>query len=277
MIRDEFPQTESAAKFTPLTGLVPLLPMALYPKDVLFIVMGSLNTIDRARIITETWLQWSEGNFFIFADVANDSIPFVTLPELRSKSSKWDGQHRQLLGSQWLIHNKSKLINSVKWFVFVDDDTWVNIPALLSYLRLFDHRLLLSIGYIWDNINVGGWAYFSGGAGIVFSHPAFMSVMPAIYTTTCPFKGLNDITFMHCQKQKGVTKINSDRFFYEKPHTLSEFRIVTPVSYVGYVTFHYVSNAQLARQMTCDTAAYWKRPIRGCDGVRHEYMLNHNI
>ncbi|CAF2934806.1 unnamed protein product [Rotaria sp. Silwood2] len=277
MIRDEFPETESAAKLGYLTGIVPLLPTALDHKDVLFIIMSSVRYIHKAKLLTETWLQWSQGNFFIFADAANASIPLTTLPQLQNKPSREDAQHRQLLGSQWIISNKSDLIKNVKWFVFADDDTWINVPALLSYLQLFDHRLLLSIGYIWDNIWVPGWSFFSGGGGVVFSQTAFMSTIPAIYTKECPFQSWNDVTFKHCQKQKGVTKIHSDRFFYDMAHVIGGSHNLMPISYVGKVTFHYVNNAAIARRMTCDAAVYWKWPIKGCDNVKRDDMPHLHI
>ncbi|CAF2969509.1 unnamed protein product, partial [Rotaria sp. Silwood2] len=114
MIRNEFPQTKSAAKLGYVTGVEPLLPTALDPKDVLFIVMGSVKYVHKAKLLTETWLQWTQGNFFIFADAANASIPLITLPRLEKKPSRADAQHRQLLGSQWLIRNKSQLVKRIK-------------------------------------------------------------------------------------------------------------------------------------------------------------------
>ncbi len=272
MIVNEFPQTESAAKAGHFGNLMPLLSTLLDPKDVLFIIMGSLKYVHKAMIIKETWLQWSEGNFFIFADVDNASIPLKTLPQLKNKPSREDAQHRQLIGSQWLINNRSELIKKVKWFVFADDDTWINVPALLSYLQLFDYRMKLSIGYIWDDIWITGWSYFSGGAGIVLSQSAFMSVMPAIYTKECPFKDWNDLTLMHCQKQKGITKIHSDRFFWNNIPDMNSFHRLMPVYYVSKVTFHYVNDGIVAKRMTCDVAVYWKWPIKGCGNVTRDEM-----
>lgn len=267
MILDKFPRSESAAKIGHFKSLVPLLPTQLDPVDVLFIVMGSIKYIHKAKLLTETWLQWSKGNFFIFADGTHTSIPLTTLPQFQNRATRDDAQHRQLLGSQWLIKNKSKLIERVKWFVFADDDTWVNVPAILSYLHFFDYRLLLSIGYIWDDVWEPKWSFLSGGAGIVLSRAAFMITIPAIYTKECPFERANDVTLMHCQKQKGVTKIHSDRFFYDKVYLISGRPYPMLVSYVGQVTFHYMNDVAMIRAMTCDVAVHWKRPIRGCDNI----------
>ena len=272
MIREDFPLTQSAARLAGATGLVPLFPSTLDPKDVLFIIMGSAKSIGRARLMVETWLRWTKGNFFIFTETTNATVPMVSLPELRNKTTKADAQHRQLIGSQWLMKNRSDLVRTVKWFMFVDDDTWVNVPALFSYLQLFDHRVSLSLGYVWDHMWVADAAYFSGGAGVVLSQPAFVSMVPAIYSKECPFHTYNDVTWLHCQKRKGVTKIHSSRFVPETLTLVGPYNQLTPVEYVDKITFHYILNPIIARRMTCDVAAYWKWPMEGCETVKRENM-----
>ena len=73
-------------------------------------------------------------------------------------------------------------------------------------------------------------------------------------------------------KKKGVTKIHSNQFFYDKSHVASGSHNLMPISYVGKVTFHYINNPAMARRMTCDVAVYWKWPIKGCDGVKRDGM-----
>ena len=260
MIQNGFPRTDSAARLSRGSNIMPLLPTKLNPQDVLFIVMGSAAYVHRSVWMVETWLQWSQNNFFIFADADNSSIPFTTLPELKNKSTYTDAQHRQLIGSQWLMRKKSEIVKRTKWFVFVDDDTWVNVPALFSYLQYFDHRLRLSIGYVWDNTWVPGWSYFSGGGGIVLSHAAFIEIIPTVYTLQCLHTGFNDITIGQCAKEKGVLKIHSDRFYYN-----SVFSYNTFPHFGHHVSFHYVNESKTFKMLTCTVAALWKWPIKGCN------------
>ena len=267
LIREEFPRTDSAAKLQSALSLT-----RLDPKDVLFIVMGSAKYVERARLLTETWLRWTRGNFFIFTETTNASIPMVSLPALENKTSREDAQHRQSLGAQWLMSNRSDLVEKVKWFMFVDDDTWVNVPALLSYLQFFDYRMSLSLGYLWDDVWVPQWAYFPGGGGVVFSQSAFVTTVPAIYSKECPYQGFNDVTWMRCQKKKGVTKIYSDRFCPYAVPLWGPSQLLMPVHYVGKITFHYMTNPSIVRRMTCDVAAYWRWPIEGCEAVKRENM-----
>ena len=274
IIREEFPLTESATKLVGANELAPLLPSALQPKDVLFIVMASAKNIERARLLTQTWLRWTKGNFFIFTEITNASVPMISLPELENKTTWADAQHRQLRGSQWLMKNRSDLVKTVKWFMFVDDDTWVNVPALLSYLQLFDHRASLSLGFLWDDVWVAKWSFVTGGAGVIFSQAAFVSVVPAIYGEECPFNTANDVTWMHCQKRKGVTKIHSDRFSPNPVSTHDGLQHLFPVFYVGKISFHYMTDLRIAQRMTCDVAAYWKWPVEGCEGVKRDEMPN---
>ena len=272
IIRDEFPLTDSASRLAGATELAPLLPSTLDAKDVLFIVMASAKSIDRARLLTETWLRWTRGNFFIFTETTNASVPMISLPELQNRTTRADAQHRQLRGSHWLMMNRSDLVKKTKWFMFVDDDTWVNVPALLSYLQLFDHRASMSLGYIWDNTGVPGWSFHSGGAGVVFSQPAFVSVVPAIYSNECPFDAANDVTWMRCQKRKGVTKIHSDRFYPDTIPVHSGSSDLLPIYHISRITFHYITDLRMARRMTCDVAAYWKWPVEGCEDVKRDDM-----
>ena len=272
MIRKEFSKTESAKRIGHMTNLAFLSSTSLDTKDVLFIVMGSGVYMHRSKLLADTWLRWTQGNFFIFSDTDDESIPMTVLPQLRNKPSYDAAQHRQLIGSQWLIENKSELIYKTKWFVFADDDTWVNVPALFSYLELFDHRMMLSIGYIWDDLWVKGWSYFSGGGGIVLSQSAFLSTMSAIYSSECPFDQANDVTIMHCQKQKGVTKIHSDRFFYTVVPNIPSVQYPITTHFVGKLSFHYINDSTTARKMTCDVAVYWKWFIEGCNGTSLDYL-----
>jgi hypothetical protein len=112
----------------------------------------------------------------------------------------------------------------------------------------------------------------SGGAGIVLSQSAFMSVMPAIYTKECPFKEANDVTLMHCQKKKGIIKIHSDRFFWNKIPEMNAFPRLMPIYYVIKVSFHYINDGVIAKKMSCDVAVYWKWPIKGCGNVTRDGM-----
>ena len=255
MIQAEFPMTESAAKLNRSKGLAHFPPSALEPKDVLFIVMGSAKYVDRVRLLTQTWLRWTQGNFVFFTETTNA-----------------DGQHRRLRGSQWLMANRPELVKRVKWFMVVDDNTWINVPALLSYLQFFDHRMSLSLGYIWNDTWTPGWSQFSEGGGVIFSQAAFVSMVPAMYSKECPFHPYDDVAWMHCQQANGVTKIHSNRFFPDAGRLISPPYRLTPVEYAAKITFYNINNPSVARQVTCDVAAYWKWPIEGCETRKRRKM-----
>ena len=249
MIRAEFPLTESAAKLdrSPVS--------ALDSKDVLFIVMGSTKYVDRARLLAETWLRWTQTDRVIFTETV-----------------KANGQDRQRRGSQWLMANSPVLVKKVKWIMLVDNEAWINVPALLSYLQWFDHRLSLSLGYIWDNTWMPGWSSFSEGGGVILSQTAFVSMARAMYGEECPFHPYDDVTWMQCQKVKGVTKIHSNRFFPDTGTLMIPPYRLTPVEYAGKITFQHINNPVIVRRLTCDVGAYWKWSTDGCETTKRRKM-----
>ena len=73
---------------------------------------------------------------------------------------------------QWMLRNRTDLLETKKWFLFVDDDTWINVPALLDYFGAYSETLPVAFGYVWDDVWARG-AVYSGGAGIIMSRSAF--------------------------------------------------------------------------------------------------------
>ncbi len=110
--------------------------------DIVFIVMGSSINKQKTRNVRDTWLKLAT-RWYVFSDEKDDELGTITLPELEGKPTKNDAQHRQLKGMQYLSRNESI---SAKWFMFVDDDSWVNIPALKRFLRIYNYELPVSFG-----------------------------------------------------------------------------------------------------------------------------------
>ena len=98
----------------------------------------------------------------------------------RAGTGYWDAQARHFEAVR-LLHARASGSGSAsgrredhpRWTVLVDDDSFVNVPALLSLVRRFDHLATASpllIGHVLDGVwpSVRG---FSGGAGTRRSQP----------------------------------------------------------------------------------------------------------
>ncbi|RKP19558.1 hypothetical protein ROZALSC1DRAFT_22187 [Rozella allomycis CSF55] len=169
----------------------------LFENDILFVVMGSKKFEDRTRVLRETWLSLVS-QVYIFADEQIEDLGMISLEELKGKSSFEDAQHRQIKGLQWLFLSKKGFLEKFKWIMLVDDDTFVNVENLILHLNKYDHRLLISFGYVWDREYQKDIAFYSGGAGIIISGPALIKMVPSFYSWKCPYKGANDLTISYC-------------------------------------------------------------------------------
>ncbi|KAJ3079987.1 hypothetical protein HK102_003389 [Quaeritorhiza haematococci] len=171
---------------------------------VVFLVMGSSVNMRKIQWQYRSWMKRvPRENMFIFADDYEPGLErVVTLPEIYKKPTKEDAQLRQLHGMRWLYRHRPDVIARADWFVFADDDSYIDIPALARQLEQFPYPdLFFVMGHVWDNGD--GWGsdgwLFSGGAGIVLTKTAFTSLAQTIlHPTKCPFKEANDVTLSDC-------------------------------------------------------------------------------
>ncbi len=91
-------------------------------RDVLFLVLGSLKTMDRVRAVQNTWAKdIPSENVFIVGDANVPDVGMETLPELEGKGTYEDAQHRTLRGLQYAV--KQPKWANISWIFMVDDDT----------------------------------------------------------------------------------------------------------------------------------------------------------
>ena len=172
-----------------------------------------------------TWLRGAE-----HAWAFSDGYGMTHTPASPYDGGTWrDAQHRQLRGLQWL-----RLPANVDWVMLVDDDTWVDRPALECLMARFSKTRTL-IGYRAEN------GVFNGGAGLLLSRRLADEIARRLYTRTCPFAGTNDATITACAAALGANLTHEPRFaFY--PDTLDE-------APDGFITLHPVKEYALMRAL----------------------------
>lgn len=225
--------------------------------DVVFIVMASAKLKDRVKTQKASWMRWAQ-HVVAFSDVADSELGIITLPEIQNKTGFAEAQTRQLHGMKWIYHQRSDL-TSKKWFFFVDDDTWVNVPSLLQYISCFPETLPLSFSHIYLRHNR---AVYNGGAGMLFSTAAFHRIAAAIFTNACPLSEVppapmnNDNILAACAYSTGVLKVTSSKF-----GGYGGTQFVSPTDDTGWldqVTMHKVTDGSLAELMWC-----WSERMHG--------------
>lgn len=202
-------------------------------------------------------MRWAQ-HVTAFSDAADPELGIMTLPEIQNKSGFLEAQTRQLHGMKW-IYNNRKDLTSKKWFFFVDDDTWVNVPSLLEYISCFPETLPLSFSHIYLRHNR---AVYNGGAGMLFSREAYHRIAVAMFTESCPLSEVppapmnNDNILSACAHSTGVLKVTSSKF---SSYGGKEF--ISPENDAGWldqITMHKVTDQKLAELMWC-----WSERLHG--------------
>ena len=252
--------------FTPSSEMVHLIhahqPKQHYPveaNDVVFIVMASAAEKQRVACQRASWMRWAK-NIFIFADEADADLGIMTLPDIRNKTGFAEAQYRQLHGMKWILQERPA-IAAKSWFFLVDDDTWVNVPALLSYLSQFPPILPLSFSHVY--IMYDRQAVYNGGAGMLFTTTAFEILGTSVLTDACSLSAVhpsfinNDNILAACAFSTGVLKVTSSKFStYEGVLHLENDIVDT--GWLDQITVHKVRDRTLAVKMFC-----WSESLRG--------------
>eukprot|EP00743_Colponemidia_sp_Colp-15_P006604 GILK01007117.1.p1 GENE.GILK01007117.1~~GILK01007117.1.p1 ORF type:complete len:398 (-),score=26.58 GILK01007117.1:174-1337(-) len=208
------PHTPYNIPKTPAPAVHDSRPLSL--NDVVLVVMGSTTGGYDARTKTlwKTWLKWFPiENIFIFADQENSDMHTMTLPELKGRTSYLDAAHRQSRGMKWMVENHLDFVKSKKWFILLDDDTFLNVPYMLQYLDSWNHKLPIGFGYIWGcESDACEYQYFMG-CNIILSQTSFIEMGKRMYTEECRFREHNDWTWGYCYHRAGVLQIHTTRIW----------------------------------------------------------------
>lgn len=205
---------------------------------------------DRVKTQKGSWMRWAQ-HVTAFSDAADSELGIMTLPEIQNKSGFDEAQTRQLHGMKW-IYNNRKDLTSKKWFFFVDDDTWVNVPSLLEYISCFPEDLPLSFSHIYLRHNR---AVYNGGAGMLFSRAAYHKIAVAMFTDSCPLSEVppapmnNDNILSACAHSTGILKVTSSKF-----GSYGGTQFISPENDAGWldqITMHKVTDRKLAELMWC--------------------------
>lgn len=108
-------------------------------------------------------------------------------------------------------------INQFDWFLKADDDTFVFVDNLRTFLSTKNSTYPFTYGYDFNIIVSGG--YHSGGAGYILSNEALNRLGTKLSTnyTSCRNSGLEDVDVGACLRTVGVTMEKSlDSFGRER-------------------------------------------------------------
>jgi hypothetical protein len=171
------------------------------------------------------------GRLILTADIFHRATGLITFPALSGKGTREDAQHRQLRTLEFLQRESARpdghplaheAMAGVEWVVMVDDDSWVNVPALVTLLSSLNASEPQAMGWVWSGMWGRSHMFFSGGGVIAMTRPAFERVAPALYDDgRCGFCMSNDVTLTYCLWRLGVPLVHSPRhhtdLWYPRP------------------------------------------------------------
>jgi hypothetical protein len=149
--------------------------------------------------------------------------------------------------------------------VYVDDDTFVDVPLLLSFLDgIPAHLPLLALHIHFNRSDPPNLAYPSGGSRMLFTRPALQQVGSVMFTPLCDVRqGVNDVTVGRCSKPANIVRVHSTKFSSQVVH-LNQSGGNPPRLDIGMVvSAHYVKEKQRVLEFTCLVAARfgWPHPL----------------
>ena len=96
------------------------------------------------------------------------------------------------------------------WVLLADDDTFIQVDALLDFIARYEPSVPALFGYILSDAHVLGYDYPCGGAGMLLSAGAYDVLASRLLgeSSQCPLLAFNDLTLGFCAHSQGVPVIH---------------------------------------------------------------------
>ncbi|CAF0954953.1 unnamed protein product [Rotaria sordida] len=175
----------------------------------------TLNRLDRAIIVYETWAKRCDHSIFMIAgsrptrSFDHSKYPFPIAYIGDETIEKYNRLSEKTLLS--LLYIYKQYGHDYDWFFKGDDDTYVIIENLRHFLRRRPSNTSFYYGYI---AKTSDRLYPSGGAGYVLSQEALLQFGKQILTNTekrklCNKDEAEDINLAYCLARIGIFVINA--------------------------------------------------------------------
>ena len=187
--------------------------------DITIITMTSSKTTDKALAIKESWANDDNLSILFISDEENVDVGSISFNDITKISSNIEQLDYGIIGLKHIYADKKlNRYNNKNWYLLIDDDTWVNIPALLNVLSKYNPDCPIILSYIWSGIWVEDLEYVSSAAGILISRAAYELLAPALSNNPeCEFAHYNEIAFSKCTWYLSIQLIHHNGFYFDRP------------------------------------------------------------
>lgn len=224
---------------------------AITTDDLVFVMMTHFRYHEtRVASSLRTWAKDCP-HFVVASDRADPLYRAITWPFFETRTGYFDAGLKPLFGLAHVMREPA--LSQKKWYVLVDDDTWINIPLLLDFLSKYNPEYPVMFGHVFDYGAMGPPyevepPYLQGGAGEVLSYAAASTLAPLLATDACPYANYSDTTIGRCAWANNVVTVHSSQFSWLAPRTLwgdvnNERSYGWPLmpAHIGdAISFHYV-------------------------------------
>lgn len=177
-------------------------------ENIFFSILSSQKFIDtRQKDIKNTWLL-NYKNYTFASDIESEDNA-----KLSERTDAISGEEKQINSFKYLYDNKK----GFDWYFFCDDDTFVNINNLSSFINenknmesfgyLFSYETCPENSYVWSNYGKD-FQYYSGGAGFCLRSDALQKVASCTTSVRTKYGDVTSgilfkeakINLHHCQR-----------------------------------------------------------------------------
>ena len=200
---------------------------------ILILVMSSNILLNRREAIVKSYVKrlenYSNIDLVFYSD--DDDPATNTIKVDVPLQMKYSDNEIKTVGAIDLI--EKRYYNQYDWYLFTDDDTFINVPLLNKMIHSFDksvaHGKDLSGCY-------GDLSYLSGGAGILISN----NVISKLFNMTNHKTDFSDVNIGLNMRERNISILDSKLFNGSNPYRDNKIDILEE-EINRYITQHYVS------------------------------------
>ena len=168
---------------------------------------------DRLQAVSKTWGPLVK-NIEMISDTVDDNLNTIVLPYTVNTEN---GHCNKTLA---ILEHFSKMEDTMKYLVIVDDDTILSVSRLAQLLSCYsqDESFLLGQRYGYMAATGQGYNYITGGGGMVLSRSAVLRLLAPPTPCSCPAENTpDDMHLGRCAMRAEIPVLHSNRMFQARP------------------------------------------------------------
>lgn len=197
---------------------------------ILALILHGQKSSQRFENISKTWGQ--EIDFLFYSD--HNSFKTIKVTDRNDYAS---AEIKQIN----IINDLPKEHLDYDWYLFCDDDTFINTKLLLSTIDSFSpEEITGQLIQCWQPDPT--LCYLSGGAGFLMSNKILKSIKGRIPNYN---SGYSDVTMGLFYRENNIKIKHSELFMSQNP----EFYNVSDNNISKFISFHYIKDYETMRKM----------------------------